>query len=277
MRQEIDASQMRRVGIENLNRVLETVGKRKEIPEKLDAVLVFSGPGNYDKELSPGDSWMMGWMDRDRVRFGVALYHEYVAQTKARAESTEKDVHTLSEEDMRKYGPLFVYNGVDSKGENEAVLAAFQAFSQLPDTFTDRAGHVLPVRKIPPEKLVVLCTVQNDGQRVEIAHTRLQVVSLFQEINNQDSPLFGANNIAIVSHGPHIPRIQFYLQKSHADHPDVSAPIIYPFVPHSRARLDLPTYIRNEAKRWVSYARDGHLSETPYPLSIPEVQERRPS
>lgn len=272
---EIHTSQLRRLGIENLNNVLQTVGKRKEIPNQLDAILVFSGPGNYDKPLSEGDSWMMGWMDRDRVRFGVALYHEYVAQAKAKTEGLKKDVRTLSEEDMRRYGPLFAYNGVDSKGENEAVLAAFEAFSALPDTFTDRNDATQNFRKIPLEKLVVLRTVQKNGQRVEISHTGHQVESLLQELEDPNNPLYGAQNIAVVSHAPHFPRIQFSLQRIHETRLGKGVINIYPFAPRPRIRLNVPTYIRNEARKWIEYGRKGDLSQTPYPMSFPKVLGRR--
>src|SRR3990170_214487 len=103
----------------------------RQYPETIEVVLVFSGPGTYYQRLKPNEPEWMRWMDRDRIRAGVAVVREVTASAKSCRLGDTIRSGEISPSDIEEVGPLFVYNGVGE--ENPAFLKALDSsFCLLP-------------------------------------------------------------------------------------------------------------------------------------------------
>lgn len=176
---------------------LEEVAKNrhKSIRPDTDVVWVLSAPGSYSSDFQePGwvvrqgdkhkaqylvSPWVKG-MYRHRVRTGIALVHEITAKR------IGKPVHEITQEDIRRNGPWFVYNPQPEEVEQiESVIAD-------------------PVHKIPPEKVFIFSSViQEDGSEYPIYNTIDQIKGLRFPIHPR--------RVAVVSHAPHLARVFFAL------------------------------------------------------------------
>lgn len=171
----------------------------RTFPADIEAVFVFSGPGTYYDKLKPeshNPDWMK-WMDRDRIRAGVAIVREVTASEIEKTVIVPKvRTNTISKDDVINLGPLFVYAGIPV--ENEVFEKALDS----------------QYSKLPKEKTVILNKVaEDDGREHPIRHTGDQVRALYQEISDPKSPLYGIKNIALVSSLAHFIRIPFYVKK----------------------------------------------------------------
>jgi len=177
--------------------VLEEAARQrpKNIHPDTDVVWVLSAPGSYSSDFQepggkvrPGDKHkaqyqVFPWvkeMYRHRVHTGVALVHEITAKR------IGKPVQEITQEDIRKHGPWFVYNPQPEEEE------------QIREVLAD------PALKIPPEKVFIFSSViQADGTEYPIYNTVDQVKGLRFPLHPR--------RVAIVSHAPHLVRVFFTL------------------------------------------------------------------
>ena len=233
----------------------------RKYPSDIQAVLVFSGPGTYYEQLKPGEPEWMKLMNRDRVRAGTAVVREVTASRKADDLGLPRgEIHgsKMIYDDVLTYGPYLVYNGVPIKDprlehENKTVREAFHSrFSKLPE-----------------QKILVIDELRDvDGTLRPLRHTGDQINSLFQQLQDVNSPIYGVRNLALVSHLAHFIRIPFYLKKYEDE-----------FVANGGYRLNYFVYpligrpgvyekdIEWEMPRLLEYAAKGDLATEPVKLN----------
>lgn len=260
-----------------------------EVPSRfspdIQAVLVFSGPGNYFKPLKPDqtdDQKWMRWMDHDRIRAGVAVMAEVTAArmreqgievTRTHPKTGEVRVGVprlggeVTKADIEKYGPTFVYNGVPSKwddflSENEALDLAMRSRSS----------------KLPASKVFLMDEVTDATGTHPIQHTGDQVTSFFNAVRNPESPIYGVTNVALVAQDPDMIRNPFYTKLHESEHAASGfEPInFWAYTLRSRQYAEIP-HTESELPRLVAYAEKGDLATEPSqfvnaPLNVPEVK-----
>lgn len=234
----------------------------------IQAVLVFSGPGTYYDRLKPGQEEWKRWMDRDRIRAGVAVVREITARRVL--ESFEKEyaltvdyssrLNLATKEDILRQGPFLVYNGIPT--ENEVFRQAFDS----------------PHCKLPKEKVVVIDEVrEEDGKSHPIRHTGDQVKSFYQQLRDPNGPLYRVKNVALVAHVPDFVRIPFYTKKYNDEHLASGGASVnfWTYGLRSRPastdpRLQLEStekpHIESELPRLIQYAQKGDLATEPSPF-----------
>lgn len=233
---------------------LKGVAERHErtFPSVIQAVLVFSGPGTYYQKLKENQASWMRWMDRDRIRAGVAVVREVAAARISEGFGQKIKGHYIEKEDILKYGPFLVYNGIPL--ENEIFLKAL-----------DSAAC-----KLPKEKVVVIDTVQEaDGSTHPVRHTGDQVKSFYQSVRNPQSPLYDIENVALVAHIPDHVRIPFYTKLYNDQHIETGGRSIqfWAYGLRSRHRTEQP-HLESELPRLITYAERGHLATEPSPFGV---------
>lgn len=236
-----------------VNRLHETAAERQRVyPPHVDAVLVFSGPGTYYDRLKPEQEEWMRWMDRDRIRAGVALVRELTASTINDFAQTKLGAEHIGKNDIMNKGPFFVYNGIPV--ENKVLREALDS----------------PFCKLPKEKVLIIDEVRNGDKVIPIRHTGDQIQSFYQEIINPESPLHYATNIALVSHTPHYIRIPFYISKYENDY-ECALPKIrrnfYAYGLKDRPGVE-KWFMKSEMERFLTYAERGDIAIEPIPLRI---------
>lgn len=177
---------------------------QRTYPPEIDLVYVFSGPGTYLDKLKPGQKAYQAFMDRDRLRAGVAVLRSVTASAKALAEISEEQIaagnkftgHEISQEDIIKYNKYFMYSGIPI--ENEVFRRARKTEAIL--------------KRIPISKTIIADEVRIPEGIVEVGHTGHQYMALLQEITNQNSPIQDISNVALVAHIPDFVRHPFYAQ-----------------------------------------------------------------
>jgi hypothetical protein len=225
----------------------------RKYPSDIEAVLVFSGPGTYYDRLKPNGAEWGRWMDRDRIRAGVAIVREVTA-------STMRDIglvpnmkgHYVAPDNISYHGPFFVYNGIPV--ENEVIRRALQS---------DR-------NKLTLDKAIILDeVVEEDGTTHPNRHTADQYNSLYQAITNPESPLYGIQNVALVAHIPDFVRHPFYakklaerLKREHGR--DIN---FYAYGLKSRPGTE-EVHMQAEIDRLIPYATKGDLATEPQELII---------
>src|SRR3989304_10594153 len=101
MKEIIDSQALEQKAQGIINSLQETAAERKRVyPSNIDAVLVFSGPGTYYDRLKPDQEEWMRWMDRDRIRAGVALVRELTASTINDFTKAKLGVEHITENDI---------------------------------------------------------------------------------------------------------------------------------------------------------------------------------
>src|SRR3989344_7184037 len=162
-------------------------------PSEIQAVLVFSGPGTYYDKLKPNQAEYMRWMDRDRIRAGVAVVREVTASNMRDLEiGPNKKGYYVSKEDVEWFGPFFVYNGIPI--ENKVIREVLRSEKC----------------KLPQEKVLIIDEVRETDKIHAIRHTGDQYSSFYQELINPSSPLNSIENVALVAHIPDFIRHPFY-------------------------------------------------------------------
>jgi hypothetical protein len=245
----------------------------------IQAVFVFSGPGNYFEPLKPGQTPWTRWMDHDRIRAGVAMMSEVTAARMRRDGIEVERTHPVTGEvrvgvprvggqvtkaDIAQYGPKFVYNGVPSTSqdflsENEALRLAMVSRSS----------------KLPVKNVVIMDEVTDASGTHAIRHTADQVNSFYRAVRDPDSDLYRVTNVALVAQDPDFIRNPFYTAFYDREHVKLGFdPINYWAYPiRSRVHAEIPHTV-SELPRLVEYAQRGHLSTEPsalvnIPLNIP--------
>lgn len=226
--------------------------EKRTYPPYIEAVFVFSGPGTYFQRLKPEDEEWMGWMDKDRIRLGVALVREVTAARMREAGiDPNKKGHFVSKEDIVRNGPGLIYNGTpeENSGFRKALSSQFA--------------------KIPEEKVDIFDTFVNyDGDSQNYRHTGDQVMGLYQHLVDPESRLYGVRNIALVSHLAHFMRIPFYIEKYHKEYLGEDVAInYYPYALEERGG-NLGINVEEEIPKVTEYIKRGDMSDQPYPLII---------
>lgn len=222
---------------------------QRTYPANLDAVLVFSGPGTYYDNLKIDQDEWMRWMDRDRIRAGVAVVREATATTIRDFTGKDVSVGSISKDNISKKGPFLVYNGIPQ--ENEVFRRAIDS----------------QYSKIPKDKVLIIDEVRESDKVVPIAHTAHQVKSFYQELVNPESPLYYARSVAFVSHIPDFVRIPFYLEKYDNEYLTHNELKFYFYGLKSRPETE-QVHLDWELPRLVQYAEQGHLSKKPSDFSV---------
>lgn len=249
-----DSQKLQESALAVVNRLNEVaVNRERTYPSDIQAVLVFSGPGTYYDKLKPGQEEWMAWMDRDRIRAGVAVVREVTATATSKVLGKTIRTNVITAEAVAAYGPYLVYNGIPL--ENKVFREAL----------TSEVGK----RNLPRNKVLIIDEVREENGFVDIAHTAHQVKSFYQELGNPQSPLHGIENIALVAHIPDFVRIPFYTKKYNDE-----------FMANGKQGLHFWAYglidrkgsaiphTSSELPRLVTYAERGHLATEPSPLNF---------
>lgn len=241
------------------NSAIKVVNRLKEVaanhertyPYQIEAVLVFSGPGTYYARLKPGQEERLRWMDRDRIRAGVAVVREVTTNVASGMLEIDINSQQVQKEDILPYGPYFVYNGIPV--ENRVFRKALES----------------EFCKLPKEKVVIIDEVNEENSLPHpIRHTADQIKSFYQEIQNPESPLHGIHNVALVSHIPHFARIVFYTQKYNDEYIERGYPGLNFWVYGLKDRPGTEVeYLESELESLVDYAKRGHLAAEPSSFS----------
>lgn len=210
--------------------------KHPIIHEDIDIVWVFSGPGTYLTPLEKGERLWMKWMDKHRILYGVAIVR------KVTAKRLHKSQLHVTKDNIREYGPFFLYNG--RPNENTAILKALQS-------------HTFP---LPEEKVVIIDHVHKTNRIIGPIGSTLDQIRSFSEEH------LGANKgfcrIALVSHAEHFPRILRYLEQ-YKPIPSNAKVEVFSLKPPQEG---LDAYNKAEINKVWKYFKNGELSWDPFPL-----------
>jgi hypothetical protein len=217
-------------------RRLLSKGLPSNLPRCIDAVWVFSGPGTYDEPLSPGEKDYMCWMDRQRILSGITIVRRITAKR------AKKKLNQIRREDVRRLGPLFIYNGTPE--ENNSLQNALKR----------------PLFPLPAEKVVIVKSIRKDKKGLPITNTLEQVESFPKELIGKGKPISHA--IAIVSHAFHFPRILRYLE----EHRILPAEIKVYAIPLKTATKAMRHYKKAEIEKVWKYFKKGDLAFEPFPI-----------
>lgn len=142
----IDSKVLKTKAIQIVERLKEVaLNHERTFSSSMQAVLVFSGPGTYYDRLKPNQDEWKRWMDRDRIRAGVAIVRDITAQVKSEVLRRRVPVTELTKEDVLNFGPFLVYNGIPI--ENEVFSRALKS----------------PLCKMPLKKVVVIDQVKEEN------------------------------------------------------------------------------------------------------------------
>ncbi|MDO8649130.1 MAG: hypothetical protein Q7R81_05105 [Candidatus Peregrinibacteria bacterium] len=234
-----------------------SLARAAKFDPRIQIVHVLSGPGTFDTPLKEGQEEWNRWQDHDRMWYGVKLAAEIAAQKRERDLGVPTTAQKLTPLHARAYAPMLFYNGTPV--ENPVMRAARDA------------GRL----KLPQEKVYVADTVRmSDGTPKPIQHTGDQLASLFQELDNPQSPLFGMGNIALVSNMLDV-RVPNYAEAQNQKRKEAGLEEVKLWlygVPPRRGSSDagfgvredtVAPYLEWELPRLVRYGYQGHLSYKP--------------
>lgn len=246
--------------VERLNEAAQN--HQRTYPADIQAVLVFSGPGTYRDRLKLGQSEWQRWMDRDRVRAGVAVVREVTVTRMYQHKIFILGSREATNEDILEYGPFFVYNGVPFK-ENDLVRHENEVLRQV--ICNPQPSERV---KLPKEKILIIDEVRNPKQVLAIAHTGHQFLSFYQELLNPLSPLHKVRNVALVAHIPDFIRQPFYAQKYNDDFEKILGRRLnfWFYALKSRPGTE-EAHLDAELQRLPIYAAKGDLATEPAPFS----------
>ena len=237
------------LGIKKLQEI--GIKRKRRYDPSINAVLVLSGPGTYFERLKPGQDEWMRWMDRDRIRAGVAITREVTAARKSNITGKKVNSNSISADDVKTAGPFFVYNGIPV--ENAIIRKALTS----------------PSSKLPPEKVVIIDHVQEADSVHPIRHTGDQYQSFLQEVVNPTSPLHAIENVALVSHLPHFIRHPFYVTLFNNRLEQLTGRRLQFWAYALRSRPNTEqNYIASELPKLVPYAKRGELTWEPTTLIV---------
>lgn len=211
---------------------------RPAVTEDIDAVFVFSGPGTVCEPPSTGDYDWMEWCDLIRVIRGISIV------LKVTAMRLSIPYENVTADEVDKVGPYFIYNGVNSKFENQDLVDYLS----------------LPRSRIPKSRLVLIDKISDNGSTREIKHTGDQVATFPTHMVNAEI----RKAVALVSNAPHFPRILRYLAH-YKTIPDYIPIRCFPI--HSDPAW-AALYANSEIEALVRYLEAGFLAELPYPRDL---------
>ena len=249
---QVDTQQLTQRALDVVNSLKEIViNRERTYPPSIEAVLVFSGPGTYYDKLKPDQEEWMRWMDRDRIRAGVAVVSEITAARLSDLLGKKVKGHQISPGDILLYGPYFVYNGTPL--ENEIFRKALNS----------------PFCKLPKEKVIILDEVKEDDGTVHPhRHTADQVKSFYQQLTIPKSPLSRVTNVALVAHIPDFARNVFYTRKYNDEFVESGNRSLNFWVYGLKSRKGTgEAHLNSEFPRIVTYAQRGHLATEPSPFA----------
>lgn len=186
-----------RGGIELINEFEKAARPHPPIYKNTDVVYLDSGPGPYSKKFPPFEDkpdvnyhekeWTRK-MDRARVRTGVVVMHNVVAQR------TGKTIGEVTPEDIREHCPLLLYTATPWE-----VKHIRGVFDQLRNE---------GIFKIPEEKIFMYDhIVGEDGRERPIVHT----VDQMEGLHFPDGVV--PQRIVVVSHPAHLLRVLHMMEK----------------------------------------------------------------
>jgi len=219
-----------------------------KLPNDIDAVWVFAGPGNYFIPLKKGEQPWQIFMDRDRIHTSLRLYRALAAKRIANRSDQQIPPSTLSLEELTRLGPYFIYNG--NPEENGAFQEAF-------------AKGLL---KLPYEKVIILDEVESPNGNHPIATTVDQIASFYQELARVDSPLRRCHRVALVSHSPHFVRIPHYIRQFEEEFLRQHGRLVNYFVFGVKSnQVVFNQFVREELEKLTAYISCGRLNPVPTP------------
>lgn len=222
-------------------------------PPDIDTVVVLSGPGTYYDRLKPDQKEYQRYMDRDRIRAGVAVVREVTAQRIVEVLELKGATirgHYVSRKAILEYGPYFVYNGVPV--ENEVLRRALKS----------------PYCPLPTEKTLIIDEVYEGGHIIPIRHTGDQFKSFYQAITNPSNPLFGITKVALVAHIPDFIRDPFYAEEYNRRLIAAGGqPLNYWFYALKSRPETEEAHMQAELERLPIYAAKGDLATEPVRFS----------
>lgn len=223
--------------------------RRRKFPPEIQAVLPLSGYGLYTKPLLDNQPAAGRWQDHDRTRAGVAIVSEVTSSRIQQPLDIERRSFHITKKQIRKHGPLFVYNGTPEQNEN--FLTSVNSLHS----------------KIPPEKVHVIQTVKIGEEEIPIRHTGDQIQSLFQEVDTPESPLHEMTRIGVVTHTSQWVRVPYYIEKYNRERKaDGKTPLeIWAYGVRNRPGT-LEPLMEGELDRLVRYAEQGQLATEPATL-----------
>lgn len=198
------------------------------IPKDLDVIAVLGNKSGFFNTASETPQWM-SFMDTDRVNKASNLWKEV-------------------KDNNKNSNPLLVYTG------NFAECAYFMQGLQI--------GEI----EVPPESVQIINLVKKNDRVTTHLHTKDNLEALIQCRENEDSKLFGAKKIVIVSHLNHFIRIPFYLKKLQDNYPEANDISFYPYAVDERTEAT-DEFKTSELQKLKCYAMSGELSQTPAKLS----------
>ncbi len=245
MTKEFDPAKLRLSALSIVDDLERVATERKRIyPPDIQAVLCVSGYGLYNKPLKSEKEPHAGhYQGRDRIRAAAAVVREI---TRSRIEKlTGERPLSIDDAMIRECGPLLVYNGTPDENADFRRVANSR--------FTN----------MPSENILVIDNVLTPEGVVNIVHTGHQFTSLFQQIDNPESPLHGITNLAVVSSPQQFARIPYYLKLHHEDRLQVGKKPIKIWAYSVRGRKGSHDLIEGELNRLVTYAKNGQLADSP--------------
>ena len=249
---QVDAQELTQRAQAVVDRLKEVAKNRERTySSEIEAVLVFSGPGTYYDRLKPEQEEIWRWMDRDRIRAGVAVVSEITAARLSVILDNKVKGHHVSKESILNHGPYFVYNGTPL--ENEIFRKALNS----------------PFCKLTKEKVIIIDDVrEEDGTIHPHRHTADQMKSFYHAISDPENPLYGVRNVALVAHIPDFARNVFYTRKYNDELLESGNLSLNFWVYGLKSRKGTgKAHLNSEFPRLVTYAKWGHLATEPSPFA----------
>lgn len=195
-------------------------------------------PGNCDSTVNAR-----------RIDAGHIIATNIAHAKKAKEENVACGVTHLTNWDMEYFSPIIFFNGTDVENE------------QLRRIQTETTW------RIPPVKVVIADYFYSPADRKSKPQTHRnthhQTISLFQQLTDQESPLWGKSEIAIVSSASHFVRIPFYLKYAEEMFEEK---LRHTPTFHAYATCEGSAFgqsVQDELSKLTRYSRENHLATIP--------------
>ncbi|HJD56361.1 MAG TPA: hypothetical protein LFW21_07155 [Rickettsia endosymbiont of Pyrocoelia pectoralis] len=232
---EITNEQVRQNFISEIQNIYAT--ENPEIDKNIKYVWVLSARHSYNKMPIISHAQNIGAVDKEdgynRMKLGIDIAREVAAK------KLGKQVSNLSNEELRKYGPIILFND-GAEGNN--LLQEDLDKNEIKD--------------YPKENFYIFALPENQ------ANTRGQFKTLYKEHEDGNIDLNNAE-IVIVTHAYHFPRVQRYFD----DKPNFdffynhnTKPIIF-LVDRKFETVGVDNELKQELSKLPSYIEKGFVSE----------------
>lgn len=213
---------------------LRSIANDQEAKEAIDGIWVFSGPGTFLVSLLNGENPRRKWMDRQRIICGIALVRIITAKR------LKKKVVEVTKEDIKKSGPILIYNGIPI--ENDDFRKVMQS-----------SNFILPFEKV----VIVDGVTESPTISHPIKNTADQIKGFPKYLIGNNGPI--KKHLALISHAEHLPRILRYLAK-YQSVPEHIKIVLYPLKSSEEVYQE---YKEEEAEKVWKYYKEGFLSWNP--------------